>query len=504
MATIQLKRGLKVNLPTLAAGEIAFTTDEKLVYVGDGAKNYCVGTVASGIGDPSGNLVAGRLHVNTTTHAIFFCDGSTWAKVGGDSLSDLSGTLDDISDGTNFQKVAASEVDSSGRVTQIADGTNTVTASDARTHINDNTKHRQINDAATSTTGLWSSQHTSDQIGTLMRGVDWQDSVMDKDTLSPPGSPADGNRYLIGGTSAGGWAGHDNQITQYITASGAWVYSALSEGQATWVEDENVLYVYNGSAWVKMSSIYAHNDLSGLQGGTTAEYYHLANADYSALVTNRTETVQDIVGSFVSGAGGATVTYDDAANTLTVSGNLASVKPGTVSSSTSGLIGSSLNAARQDHNHDLGTHGHTGATDGGQVSHGSLGSIAGSADGYHLASADYTALTTNRTETVQDIVGAFIQGAGSIQVNYDDAANTITVSGSGASYSHPLVGGDHTAAGLTIGWVVRATGATTYAWGALQTGDIPATATPGASVIPLSTAGSDLNGWITSLDGGVF
>lgn len=42
--TIQVKRGLKTNLPTLAAGEPAFCTDTKEVFMGDGTTNYQLST----------------------------------------------------------------------------------------------------------------------------------------------------------------------------------------------------------------------------------------------------------------------------------------------------------------------------------------------------------------------------------------------------------------------------------------------------------------------------
>lgn len=40
---IKIKRGLVANLPTLALGEIAYTTDSKEVYVGNGVGNDKVG-----------------------------------------------------------------------------------------------------------------------------------------------------------------------------------------------------------------------------------------------------------------------------------------------------------------------------------------------------------------------------------------------------------------------------------------------------------------------------
>ena len=39
---LQLRRGKKADMPTLAVGEIAFTTDENKLYVGDGSTNHCV------------------------------------------------------------------------------------------------------------------------------------------------------------------------------------------------------------------------------------------------------------------------------------------------------------------------------------------------------------------------------------------------------------------------------------------------------------------------------
>ncbi|MBM3120492.1 MAG: DUF2961 domain-containing protein, partial [Chloroflexi bacterium] len=38
--------------------------------------------------------------------------------------------------------------------------------------------------------------------------------------------------------------------------------------------------------------------------------------------------------------------------------------------------------------------------------------------------------------------------------------------------THVLSGGDHTASGLTVGWVIRASGATTFAWAQLQHADL--------------------------------
>lgn len=74
---------------------------------------------------------------------------------------------------------------------------------------------------------------------------DFQDSVLDR--LATPPSGVNDNRYLIIATATGDWVGKENYITEY---QDAWVFIAPSEGMMTWVEDEDVFYVYSGSSWV--------------------------------------------------------------------------------------------------------------------------------------------------------------------------------------------------------------------------------------------------------------
>lgn len=114
-------------------------------------------------------------------------------------------------------------------------------------------------------------------IDQLTAGIDWQDSVLDKDLTAPPGSPTTGDRYIIETGATGAWATHDGKIAEWNGTS--WDFTVPNEGFSTWVEDEDIAYVYNGTAWVKMAGLFNHNDLGGLQGGTTNEYYHLTNAE---------------------------------------------------------------------------------------------------------------------------------------------------------------------------------------------------------------------------------
>lgn len=68
-------------------------------------------------------------------------------------------------------------------------------------------------------------------------------------TASPPGSPAAGDSYIIPAGATGAWAGKDSQIAAYI--GGAWSYFTATEGIRLWVNDLDVEFAFDGSAWVE-------------------------------------------------------------------------------------------------------------------------------------------------------------------------------------------------------------------------------------------------------------
>ncbi|MBI4384131.1 MAG: DUF2793 domain-containing protein [Nitrospinae bacterium] len=77
--------------------------------------------------------------------------------------------------------------------------------------------------------------------------------VEDKDLTSPPGSPANGALYIVGAGATGAWATKDGKIAQYY--SSAWYFHAPREGWIVYIKDEDLLYVYNGSAWASAPPI---------------------------------------------------------------------------------------------------------------------------------------------------------------------------------------------------------------------------------------------------------
>ena len=82
--------------------------------------------------------------------------------------------------------------------------------------------------------------------------------AVDRALNTPPVSPADGDLYIIGSTPTGDWALNADDIAYYQTT---WKFISPNEGMTIWVNDEDVAYTWNGSAWVN-SVPNALDDLS--------------------------------------------------------------------------------------------------------------------------------------------------------------------------------------------------------------------------------------------------
>lgn len=72
-------------------------------------------------------------------------------------------------------------------------------------------------------------------------------TAIDKDLATPPGSPAEGARYIVASSPTGAWAGHTGKVAAFQDA--AWAFYTPREGWRAWVADEAKLYVWSGSAW---------------------------------------------------------------------------------------------------------------------------------------------------------------------------------------------------------------------------------------------------------------
>ena len=97
-----------------------------------------------------------------------------------------------------------------------------------------------------------------------MGSFPWQLQVLDKDLSTPPGSPSEGDRYIVGPTATGDWATHENDIAWFDGA--AWRFDTPLAGFRTWIIDEGKFYDFLGAEWEIDPQA---DDLDELPDGTT-------------------------------------------------------------------------------------------------------------------------------------------------------------------------------------------------------------------------------------------
>lgn len=98
-----------------------------------------------------------------------------------------------------------------------------------------------------------------------------QMSVPDRDLTVPPGSPVEGDRYIVAAGATGAWSGWDHDIALF--GDGIWFRLPKQIGWRAWVEDEGTLVVWDGAQWY---------DLSGVVGSDGASAYDVWIAEGNA------------------------------------------------------------------------------------------------------------------------------------------------------------------------------------------------------------------------------
>lgn len=148
--------------------------------------------------------------------------------------------------------------------------------------------------AGSNTTDVAQRQWVTDQINSKVKGLDWQDPVINSQTTPPVPTPTEGDRYRITATATGVWAGKENQIATWT--SGAWVYVTPVEGFILRDMTANTYIVYDGAAWANLGNAVDHNSLLNLTTGDAHTQYQLrsekgASGGYAGLTgTSITDT----------------------------------------------------------------------------------------------------------------------------------------------------------------------------------------------------------------------
>jgi hypothetical protein len=94
---------------------------------------------------------------------------------------------------------------------------------------------------------------TKDYVDAHIAGLDWQESVLDKELTAPPSAQKEGDRYLLFNEPTETWKGAKvkGQKNDIATFNGkVWEFTAPDEGTAVFVEDENVAYLFVDGNWI--------------------------------------------------------------------------------------------------------------------------------------------------------------------------------------------------------------------------------------------------------------
>lgn len=78
--------------------------------------------------------------------------------------------------------------------------------------------------------------------------------VKDKDLASPPGTPANGDVYIVAASPTGLWTGHATHIAFWSSDASEWKFVIPKEGWKFEPTDEDVVYRFDGAAWVLWGS----------------------------------------------------------------------------------------------------------------------------------------------------------------------------------------------------------------------------------------------------------
>jgi hypothetical protein len=142
-------------------------------------------------------------------------------------------------------------------------------------------------------------------------------SVIDKDLSAPPGSPTEGDTYIVASSGTGAWIGWDKRIARFI--DGIWRSYLPGEGDgAGWlayVIDESTLYVFTGTDWEQLFVAEGHSGVSsvnGEAGDVTLSLDDLDDVDAASPGDGEVLTWDDGAGEWVPAepAGGDPVTLE--------------------------------------------------------------------------------------------------------------------------------------------------------------------------------------------------
>lgn len=94
-------------------------------------------------------------------------------------------------------------------------------------------------------------------------------AVISRALAAPPGSPADGDRYLVAASATGDWLGHSGHIAFH--EAGAWRFAIPKAGWRLWVAAESLFLLFDGTLWIDLRDFNELQNMGLLGVNTSAD-----------------------------------------------------------------------------------------------------------------------------------------------------------------------------------------------------------------------------------------
>lgn len=174
-------------------------------------------------------------------------------------------------------------------------------------------------------------------------------SVLDRNLATPPGSPAEGARYIVASGATGAWSGWAGDIA--LRSDGAWVRLPARTGWVVWVQDESRVVVRIGSVWTPLDEAMGllaqagsvdvavgalggttgmavlEQTLSGLSGASVTSTIKIPNRAIALGVSTRTVTTITGATSYNCGISGETGKFGGSLGVAAGSTNIGVIGP---------------------------------------------------------------------------------------------------------------------------------------------------------------------------------
>ena len=101
-----------------------------------------------------------------------------------------------------------------------------------------------------------------------------------RDLTAPPGSPVDGQAWIVAAGGSGDWAGHDDELALFL--NGGWAFVAPWAGARFWVVAEAVPVIWTGTNW--------KTNLTALSPGGATTAQKIVEVDHTLAVAATSTT----------------------------------------------------------------------------------------------------------------------------------------------------------------------------------------------------------------------